>query len=104
MKAIKELSAMIEEELEGAEHYVKTAMLYKIDMPGLADVMYEISTQEMRHVNLLHEEVVKLIKWHRENHGEPPAPMQAVYDWLHERQIEKSKEIKLLQNQYREMP
>lgn len=102
MKAIKELSEMIEDELEGAEHYAKSAILYKTEFPGLADVLYEISNQEMRHVTLLHEEVVKLIKWYRENHGEPPALMQAVYDWQHERQLEESKEVKILQSQYRE--
>jgi rubrerythrin len=104
MKAIKILTKMIAEELEGAEHYVKCAIHYKAEMPSLADVFYEISTQEMRHVNILHEEVVKIIRSHRERHGEPPAAMQAVYDWEHEKQIEESKEIKILQNQYREMP
>lgn len=102
MKIIKELSEMIEDELEGAEHYAKCALHYKDDHPMLADVLYEISTQEMRHVNMLHDEVVKLIKSHREKHGEPPAVMMAIYDWQHNRQIEKSKEVKILQGQYRE--
>ena len=104
MKSIKTLTDMIAEELEGAEHYVKSAIRYKAELPSLADVFYEISNQEMRHVNLLHEEVVKIIRSYREKHGEPPAAMQAVYDWEHEKQIEESKEIKILQNQYRESP
>ena len=102
MKVIKELTSMIADELEGAEHYVKSAIHYKSEHPGLADVLYEISNQEMRHVMLLHEEVVKVIKTYREKHGEPPAAMQAIYDWEHEKQIEESQEIKLLQNHYRE--
>lgn len=102
MKIIKELSEMIEDELEGAEHYAKCALHYKDEHHMLADVLYEISTQEMRHVNMLHDEVVKLIKSHREKHGEPPAAMMAIYDWQHKRQIEKSKEVKILQEQYRE--
>lgn len=104
MKAIKTLTDMIAEELDGAEHYVKCAIRYKTELPSLADVFYEISNQEMRHVNLLHEEVVKIIRSYREKHGEPPAAMQAVYDWEHEKQIEEAKEIKILQNQYRESP
>jgi rubrerythrin len=68
MKAIKELINMIEDELEGAEHYAKCALKHKEDNPALANVFYEISTQEMRHVNMLHEEVVKLIRTHREKH------------------------------------
>ena len=102
MKIIKELSEMIEEELEGAENYAKMALHYKTEHPGLADVFYEISTQEMRHVNMLHDEVAKVIKNHREKHGEPPAPMMAIYDYMHERHIEEAKEIKILQQQYRE--
>lgn len=102
MKIIKDLVEMIEDELEGAEHYAKCAIKHKEDHPGLADTLYEISTQEMRHVNMLHEEVAKLIKAHREKHGEPPAAMLAVYNWQHEREIEKAKEVKILQAQYRE--
>ena len=102
MKIIKEISEMIEEELEGAEHYVECALQYKADNPSLADVFYEISTQEMRHVNMLHEEVVKVIKSYREKHGEPPETMMAIYDWQHERQIKKANEIKMLQTQYQE--
>jgi rubrerythrin len=102
MKIIKELSEMIEEELDGAEHYAKCALKHNEDNPALANVFYEISTQEMRHVNMLHEEVVKLIRTHREKHGEPPAAMMAVYEWEHNRQIERTQKIKILQNQFRD--
>lgn len=102
MKIIKTLTDMIEDELEGAEHYAECALMYKEDHPQLANTLYEISTQEMRHVNLLHEEVVAFIKKHREAHGEPPAAMQEIYEWVHIRQIEMAKEIKILQSQFRE--
>ena len=77
-------------------------MLSQRPNPGLSNVFYEISTQEMRHVNMLHEEVVKLIKTHREKHGEPPTAMMAVYEWEHNRQIERTQKIKILQNQFRD--
>ena len=101
MKIIKDLSAMIEDELEGAENYAKYAIHHKADHPMLSDVLFEISNQEMRHVNMLHEEVVKLIKDYRDKHGEPPPAMQAIYDWMHNRQIEDAKGVKILQDQYR---
>ena len=103
MKIIKELSEMIEDELKGAEHYVKAALQSKADHPALAEVFYEISTQEMRHVNMLHEEVVKIIKNSREKNGEPPPAMLSIYEWQHNRQIDKNKEIKILQTQYRDV-
>lgn len=101
MKIIKELSEMIEDELEGAEEYAEQAVQYKEEHPGLAKVLYDISLQEMNHVEMLHNEVVAIIEKHRREHGELPAPMMAVYDYLHKRDIEWATKIKLLQNQYR---
>ena len=102
MKIIRTLVDMIDDELEGAENYIECALKYKEEMPGLANTFYEISTQEMRHVNMLHEEVSQIIKMHRERHGEPPAAMLAIYEWQHEKSIERAKEIKILQSQYRD--
>lgn len=102
MKIIKELIEMIDEELEGAENYALCALKYKYERPALANVFYEISTQEMRHVSMLHEEVAKVIKEHRDKHGAPPVAMQSIYDWQHEKHIEEAKEIKILQTQFRE--
>lgn len=98
MKIIKELSELIEEEVEGAENYAKLANSYKVDRPKLADVFYELSLQEMHHVNRLHEEVVKMIKEHRQAHGEPPAAMMAIYEWQHKRQTDKMAEVKRYQD------
>lgn len=94
MKIIQKLSEMIEEELEGAEEYAKCALEYKDENPTLANVFYDIANQEMRHVNMLHDQVVAIIKKHREQHGEPPAPMMAVYEYLHKKHIEEAAEVK----------
>ena len=103
MKIIKEISEWIEDELEGAEDYAEAAVFYKEKHPDLARALYEISLEEMRHVDILHGKVVEIIEEHRREHGEPPAAMKAVYDYLHERNIEWAKEIKVYQNQYKEM-
>ena len=102
MEIIKKLADMIAEELDGAEHYAKCALKYEDENPTLAKTLYDISTDEMRHVDLLHAETVRMIKAHREKGGESPAAMTAVYDYLHEKQIEKAAEIKILQQKYRE--
>lgn len=101
MKLIKELTERIEEEIDGAEEYVKEAIKLKLEHPSLAKTLYDISNQEMSHIEMLHAEVVKLIEEHRRMHGEPPAPMMAVYEYLHERHIDKVNTIKLLQAEYR---
>lgn len=101
MKIIKELSEMIEEELEGACEYAKEAIKHKEDHPTLAKVFYDISLEEVNHIERLHGEVVRLIAEHRREHGEPPAAMMAVYEYLHEKHIDKLNKIKTYQMQFR---
>lgn len=102
MKVIKELSTQIEDEIEGAEWYVKRALQFREEHPELAQTLYDISTDEMRHVNLLHSHVVKIIEDYRKKNGEPPASMLAVYEYLHEKQIENANRVKMYQSQFRE--
>ena len=102
MKIIEKLSDMIDEELCGAENYVKCAIKHKDDNRSLAETFYAISNDEMRHVSMLHGEVVKLIEQHRREKGEPPAEMLAVYNYLHEKQIDKAADVKAMQNMYKE--
>lgn len=101
MKIIKELSEMIEDELEGAEEYAKEAIYYKAEHPELAKTFFELSIEEMRHVDILHGRVVELIEKHRKEKGEPPAPMMAVYEYLHKRNIEWANEIRSYQAEYK---
>lgn len=101
MTIIKKIADMIEDELEGAEHYAKCAVKWKDEHPTLAKTFYDISTDEVRHVGLLHAEVVNIIENHRKTHGEPPANMLAIWEYVHEKHIEKMNEVKMLQNQYR---
>ena len=103
MKIIKKLSERIEDEVCDSKNYAKWAIELKDEHRNLADVLYSISLDEMKHAYALHDEVVDLIDEYRKEHGEPPADMQAVYDYLHERQIEKAEEARRYQQMYKEL-
>lgn len=103
MKIIKNLVEDINEELEGAEHYAKLATQYKIDDRALADVYAKLAGVELDHVNALHEQVVRIIKdWKATSGKEVPEPMQAVYNWEHEKMVDTSAKIKTMLSMYRE--
>jgi len=102
MKIIRELSERISEEIEDAKSYALLALEEKEEHRSLADTLFTISTEEMRHMQLLHGEVVRLITEYRQTKGEPPADMMAVYEYLHKKQVQGAGEVKALQAMYKE--
>ncbi len=103
MKEIKMLVENIGDELDDARKYAKLAMKYKSEDPDMANLLYKLAGEEMGHMNALHQCVENHIESYKRSHGEPPESMTAVYDYLHEKQIEKAQEVKNLLAMYREM-
>lgn len=101
MKLIQELEELIEDEIHDVKKYAKMASELKTESPGLAQVLYTISVQEEAHSNMLHSEVTKIIEQYRKNHGDPPAAMMAVYDFMHKRHIDKAVEARRYQEVYK---
>ena len=101
MKLIKYLEDAIEEEIEGIKGYAKKAVELKDEHPELAQVLYNISVQEDSHQAALHKEVVKIIENHRRTHGEPPAAMMAVYEYVHQKHIDALAEARRYQDLYK---
>ena len=97
MKIIQELEDMIEDEISDVKKYAKMATKLKAEHPGLAQVLYTISTQEEVHKNMLHNEVVKIIEEYRAKHGAPPAEMMAVYEYIHQKHIDNLAEARRYQ-------
>ena len=100
MKVIKKLSEKIEDELDDAECYMKMALEYRDEYPELARISNNLAAQEMDHMANLHQLVVQIIEQYRKKNGDPPANMQAIYDYLHEKHIDHAARIKALQSMY----
>ena len=101
MLIIKKLSQMIKEEIHDAEKYANCALKYKEEDKALADVFYTLSTEELKHMDMLHSQVVRLIGDYKAKKGAPPEGMQAIYDYIHEEEMENVKEVKILQSMYK---
>lgn len=100
MKVIKEIVEMIEEEACGAEQYAKKAMQYKDEDKALADTFAKLAETELQHVDLLHAQVVRIIKaWQAKGNEVPPA-IEAVYDYAHQKSIDHVARVKILINMY----
>ena len=102
MKIIEQLSEYIEEEINDSCKYGKMALEWKNQKRNLADVFYTLSQEELRHMQMLHGEVVRMIDEYRQTNGEPPDDMLAVYEYLHRKQIEHAGEAKSYQALYKD--
>ena len=56
MKIIEKLSCLIDEEIDGACGYAKLALKYKDERPQLAQTFYSLTVDEMKHIDILHDE------------------------------------------------
>ena len=100
MKIIKELVDNIDDELDDAEKYAKLACENKEENPAVADLYYNLSLEEMKHMNMLHDQVVKIINDYKKTNP-VPVGMATLYDYLHERRMKRVVKIKVLQEGYK---
>ena len=103
MKIIEKLSEKIEKEIDCAEEYARCALNYKEARPQLAEVYYQIATEKMQHMLLLHNQVVAIIEEYKKTKGEVPEAMQTLYEILHRKHIEHAAAVKGMLALYKEI-
>lgn len=100
MKIIKCIADKIQEELHDADAYIDLAISWKAEQPETAKVFYELSTEEMGHVDKLHADVARQISDYRQKTGEPPKEMLTLWNYLHEKHIAEAMAIKVKQGMF----
>ena len=101
MLEIKELSKLVKEEVCDAKKYADLALKWQEKDKQVADTFYSLSGQELQHMEMLHNQVTRLINNYRQTKGEPPKEMLAIYEYVHDEQIEAVSEVKILLNMYK---
>lgn len=101
MKIIEQANNLLWNSLDSAKCFIEKALKLREEYPSLSRALYEASLDEMDHVSRIHEEIVKLIQEYKQKTGEPPEAMLAVYNYLHEKYIDKASQIRILQNMYK---
>ena len=100
MKVIKCLSENIEATLDAAECNIKKAIEFKTEYPVASRAFYAQSVVLMDSIKAQHDAVTTLIEAYRKEKGEPPVPMMAIYNYMHERQMNQAAGVKALQDMY----
>lgn len=94
MKKIKRLVENIGDEIEDAEKYAVEAMRTKAEDPELSKIYAELARQELGHADTLHNQAVRIIKAYKATGAETPLSMQIIWDWEHEKIVDKTTRIK----------
>ena len=102
MEKLKLLFSLIDDELGDSMKYGEKAMHFKDTSPTMAELFYALSLEEMKHKNMLHNQLVKEMHECIEHHPEKEMEVNAVYDVLNERQVEWENTIRNYQSAFRE--
>lgn len=96
MKEIRILAEQIRDELDVAEEYAREAAKLKESRPDDASGYADMAREELDHADTLHKMAVRAIDKAKEGGATAPAAMQAVWDWEHERMLDRVSKIKTL--------
>ena len=102
MEKLKLLFSLCDDELADSMKYGEKAMKYKDTDTAMAELCYSLSLEEMKHKNMLHNQLIKEMHERIEKHPEEEHEINAVYDVLNERQVEWENSIRNYQGTFRE--
>lgn len=101
MMIIDLLADLMVDELGDAEEYAREALRWKDTCPDEANLFFELSKEEVRHSDRLHDLAVREID-RAKSAGKAATPeMMARYNAKHDKQIRKAEKVLDLQKMYK---
>lgn len=100
MKLIEKMSDQIEEEICDARKYIECALKLKENYQQISKMYYDLANEEIKHAEKIHEAVMELIEDYKEQHDAPPSHMMYVYQYLHDKHVDREQEVKILIGSY----
>ena len=95
------LADMMADELDDAEEYAREALRWKDTCPEEANLFFELSKEEIRHSDRLHDLAVRDID-RAKSAGKAATPeMLAKYNAKHDKRIRKAEKVLDLQKLYK---
>lgn len=96
MKIIQNICDQIDEEISDANKYAMCSVRYRESDPELSRTYAQLATEELGHVDRLHAQVVRMINEYKASKGDIPPHMKTIYEYVHDREIEKVAQVKNL--------
>ena len=93
MELIAEISDDILDEIKDTKKYAQRALRLQDKLPALAKRDYKRATDELGHMDELHQDVTALIAQARAEGREPTEDMLREYERRHEKAIDKAAEV-----------
>lgn len=98
---MKKIQTQMEDELEGSCEYIKCALELKDTDRTWADAYYSMAQTEYQHMNALHGLAVAEVRRLADAGDESYSTMKMVYDYLHERLMDKAAEVQAMMTMYK---
>lgn len=73
------------------------AINMSVETVGRRRALKYMSLEEMKHMNMIHAEIVKVIEAYKREKGKLPAEMLAVWEYKHEEHIEAAEKVAVMQ-------
>jgi len=103
MEMIKKLFEMMEEELEGAEEYLKDSIKHMHMHPDVSRAFYEMSQDELKHATMLRDIAIKVKTDEHNKNPDLHTGTAEMVGFMNERYAKKNHNLKLWQDEYKHM-